>query len=37
MAALMSDGAVNEEMLSVGELDRVYEPLRQQVTESVQR
>ena len=36
-AALASDGAINEEALSVSELDRVYAPLRQQVTDSVHR
>ncbi|XP_076437173.1 programmed cell death 6-interacting protein-like isoform X2 [Babylonia areolata] len=36
-AALAADGAINEESLSQGELDRVLAPLRQQVTDSIQR
>lgn len=36
-AALASDGAINEEGLSVAELERVFAPLRQQVSESVSR
>ena len=37
MTALAQDGAVNEEALSAAELDRIYTPLRQQVSESLQR
>nr|KAG5695062.1 hypothetical protein BaRGS_032555 [Batillaria attramentaria] len=36
-AALAADGAINEEALSVEELDRVYAPLRQQVSDSIHR
>lgn len=36
-SALASDGAINEEMLSASELDRIYGPLRQQVNESLQK
>ncbi|KAK7092226.1 programmed cell death 6-interacting protein-like isoform X2 [Littorina saxatilis] len=35
--ALAADGAINEETLSVNELDRVYSPLKQQVTDSIHR
>ncbi|XP_078662085.1 programmed cell death 6-interacting protein-like isoform X3 [Branchiostoma floridae x Branchiostoma belcheri] len=37
LTALAQDGVVNEESLSVGELDRMFGPLQQQVTESVGR
>jgi len=37
MSALAQDGAVNEEQLSVEQLDRVYGQLRQQVADSVHR
>ncbi len=37
MTALAQDGAINEENLSRSELERIYAPLRQQVTDSVQR
>ena len=37
MSSLTQDGAVNEEQLSVEQLDRVYRPLRQQVANSVHR
>ncbi|XP_078334645.1 programmed cell death 6-interacting protein-like isoform X3 [Crassostrea virginica] len=36
-SALAADGAINEEMLSESELDRIYGPLRQQVNESLQK
>nr|XP_039266807.1 programmed cell death 6-interacting protein-like isoform X2 [Styela clava] len=35
--ALASEGVLNEESISIEELDRVYQPLIQQVTESVHR
>ncbi|XP_046562123.1 programmed cell death 6-interacting protein-like [Haliotis rubra] len=37
MSALASDGLVNEENISVAELDRVYGPLREQVSDSIHR
>ena len=37
MGALAADGAVTEEDLSVSELNRVFEPLRSQVSESCDR
>jgi len=37
LAALAQDGGINEEQLSVEQLERVYGPLRQQVTDSVRR
>ena len=36
-SALASDGAINEEMLSMGELDKIYGPLREQVNESLKK
>ncbi|XP_025081539.1 programmed cell death 6-interacting protein-like isoform X2 [Pomacea canaliculata] len=36
-AALAADGAIDEEALSVSELDRVYAPLRQQVSDSIHK
>ncbi|XP_048781056.2 programmed cell death 6-interacting protein-like isoform X4 [Ostrea edulis] len=36
-SALATDGAINEEMLSGSELDRIYGPLRQQVSDSLQK
>ncbi len=37
LGALAADGALDEEGLSTGELDRKYTPLREQVTASMQR
>ena len=37
MGALAQDGLVDEQMLSEPELDRIYGPLRQQVTDSIHR
>ncbi|XP_067685634.1 programmed cell death 6-interacting protein-like isoform X2 [Haliotis asinina] len=37
MSALASDGLINEESISVAELDRVYSPLREQVSDSIHR
>ncbi|CAH1241324.1 PDCD6IP [Branchiostoma lanceolatum] len=37
LTALAQDGVVNEESLSVGELDRMFSPLQKQVTDSVSR
>lgn len=37
MAALAADGALDESSLSETELDRVFGPLRTQVTDSLQR
>ncbi|CAG2210948.1 ALIX [Mytilus edulis] len=36
-SAMASDGLIDEESLSVGELDRMYGPLREQVNDSIQR
>ncbi|XP_061174111.1 programmed cell death 6-interacting protein-like isoform X2 [Saccostrea echinata] len=36
-SALASEGAINEEMLSMSELDRIYGPLREQVNESLRK
>ncbi|KAH9524394.1 Rhophilin, Rho GTPase binding protein [Bulinus truncatus] len=35
--ALASDGMINEEAISQSELDRIYSPLREQVSESIHR
>ncbi len=37
MTALAQDGAINEDSLSHSELDRIYGPLREQVTDSIHR
>lgn len=37
LAALGAEGLINEESISVSELDRVYAPLRDQVTDSLHR
>ncbi|ESO86831.1 hypothetical protein LOTGIDRAFT_207048 [Lottia gigantea] len=37
MAALAGEGLINEEALSTAELDRVYAPLRMQVSDSIHR
>ena len=34
---MASDGLIDEESISVGELDRTYSPLREQVNDSIQR
>lgn len=34
---MAADGAIDEEALSVSELDRVYAPLRQQVSDSIHK
>ena len=36
-AAMAADGLIPEESLSVGELDRVFAPLREQVSESIHK
>lgn len=35
--ALAADGVINEEMLSGSELERIYSPLREQISDSVLR
>ncbi len=37
MTALAQDGAISEDSLSSAELDRIYGPLRGQVTDSIHR
>ncbi len=37
MTALAQDGAIDEQALSVVELDRIYSPLREQVSDSINR
>ena len=37
MRSLAQDGAVDEETLSTGELDNMFSPLREQVSDSVHR
>ena len=37
MRSLAQDGAVDEETLSTGELENMYSPLREQVSDSVHR
>jgi len=34
---MASDGLIDEESISVSELDRTYSPLREQVNDSIQR
>ena len=36
-AALAQDGMINEEAISVSELERLYSPLREQVSDSIHR
>ena len=37
LSALAADGALDDASLSEAELDRLFSPLREQVTESLQR
>ena len=37
MRVLSQDGTINEDSISNSELDRIYGPLRQQVTDSIHR
>ena len=37
MSALSKDGAIDESSITNTELDRVYQPLRDQITESLRR
>ena len=37
MGALAQDGAINEEVLSMSEIDRMYDPLKGQVSDSCSR
>ena len=37
MAAMAQDGAIDEHSLSVTEIDRIYDPLKEQVSESCSR
>ena len=37
MTALAQDGAIDEQALTVSELDTIYSPLREQVSDSIYR